>query len=84
MTLTVRLDPELEHKLEAACKRRRVTKSTVVTGLIEEFVAREPEASSYQVAARLGVIGSDTTAAADTAANAKKVVRRVLRAKYRR
>lgn len=84
MTLTVRLEPELERKLEAACKRRRTTKSTVVTGLIQEFIAREPEASSYQVAVRLGVVGSDTTARADTAANAKKLVRRVLRAKHRR
>ena len=84
MTLTVRLEPELEHKLEAACRRRRATKSTVVTGLIEEFVAREPAANSYQVAVRLGVIGSDTTAPTDTAANAKKLLRRVLRAKHRR
>jgi hypothetical protein len=84
MTLTVRLEPELERKLEAACKRRRVTKSTVVTGLIEEFLAREPEANSYQVAARLGVVGSDTTNSPDTAANAKKFLRRVLRAKHRR
>ena len=84
MTLTVRLEPELERKLEAACRRRRATKSTVVTGLIEEFVAREPAANSYQVAVRLGVIGSDTTASADTAADAKKLLRRVLRAKHRR
>ena len=60
MTLTVRLEPELERKLDAACKRRRVTKSMVVTGLIEEFVACDPEASSYQVAARLGVAPGDT------------------------
>ena len=84
MTLTVRLDPALERKLEAACRRRRATKSTVVTGLIQEFVAREPAADSYRVAVRLGVIGSDTSAFADTAANAKKLLRRVLRAKHRR
>jgi len=84
MTLTVRLEPELERKLEAACKRRRTTKSTVVTSLIQEFVAREPELSSYQAAVRLGVIGSDTTASTDTAANAKKLLRRALRAKHRR
>ena len=84
MTLTVRLEPELERKLEAACKRRHATKSIVVTGLIEQFVAREPAADSYQVAVRLGVIGSDTTPSADTAANAKKLLRGVLRAKHRR
>jgi len=58
MTLTVRPKPDLERKLEAVCKRKRATKSTVVAGLIEAFVAREPEASSYEIAARLGVIGS--------------------------
>lgn len=84
MTLTVRLEPELERKLEAVCKRRRVTKSTVITGLIEEFVACEPEASSYEIAARLGVVGSDTTPATNTSTNAKKILRRVLRAKSRR
>lgn len=84
MTLTVRLEPELERKLEAVCKRRRTSKSTVVTGLIQEFVAREPAASSYEVAVRLAVIGGDTTAPTDIAANAKKHLRRVLRAKHRR
>ena len=84
MTLTVRLEAELERKLEAACKRRRTSKSAVVTGLIQEFVMREPDASSYQVAMRLGVVGSDITTPADTAANAKKLLGRVLRAKHRR
>ena len=84
MTLTVRLEPDLERKLDAACKRRRTSKSTVVTGLIQEFVMREPAANSYEVAARLGIVGSDTSTPADTAANAKKLVRRVLRAKHRR
>jgi metal-responsive CopG/Arc/MetJ family transcriptional regulator len=83
MTLTVRLDPELERKLEAVCRRRRSTKSKIVTDLVKELVAREPEASSYQIAAKLGVIGSDNSAAPDVAANAKKMLRRVLRAKYR-
>jgi predicted transcriptional regulator len=59
MTLTVRLEPELERQLEAVCRRRRTTKSAVVAGLIRELVAREPAATSYEVAARLGVIGSD-------------------------
>ena len=84
MTLTVRLDPELERQLYAACERRRTTKSAVVTGLIEEFVAREPEATSYQVAARLGVVGTDRSGPRDKAANAKKYLRRALRAKHRR
>jgi metal-responsive CopG/Arc/MetJ family transcriptional regulator len=84
MTLTVRLDPELERRLEAVCKRRRTTKSAVVTDLVREFVAREPEASAYEIAARLGVIGCDATGPADAAANAKKYARRAIGAKHRR
>lgn len=84
MTLTVRLDPELERRLESVCERRRTTKSAVVTGLVREFVAREPAESSYEVAVRLGVIGCDPTGPTDAAANAKKYVRRAIRAKHRR
>ena len=84
MTLTVRLDPELERRLESACKRRRTTKSAVVTSLVQEFVAREPEASAYEIAARLGIIGCDETGPVDAAANAKKYLRRAIRAKHRR
>lgn len=84
MTLTVRLDPEIERQLEAVCKRRRTTKSAVVTDLVREFIAREPEASSYEIAARLGVIGCDTTKPGPLAANAKAETRRAIRAKHRR
>lgn len=84
MTLTVRLDQDLERRLESACKRRHTTKSAVVTGLVRDFVAREPQASAYEIAARMGVIGCDTTGPTDVAANAKKYVRRAIRAKYRR
>ncbi len=57
MTLTVRLKPDLEKRLAALCEKRRVTKSEVVEGLIREYVAREPEVSSYEVAEKLGVVG---------------------------
>jgi metal-responsive CopG/Arc/MetJ family transcriptional regulator len=84
MTLTVRLDPELERRLESVCERRRTTKSAVVTDLVREFLAREPQESAYEVAARLGVIGCDPTGPADVAANAKKHLQRAIRAKHRR
>ena len=85
MTLTVRLDPELERRLEAVCERRRTTKSAVVTELVREYVAREPEASSYEIAERLGVIGCDVSRPdVAVAANAKALVRQAIRAKHRR
>lgn len=84
MTLTVRLDPEIEDRLDAACKKRRTTKSAVVNGLVREFLAREPQESAYDAAVRLGIIGCDPTGPADVAANAKKYVQRAIRAKHRR
>jgi len=44
---------------------------------------KPPEATSYQVAARLGVIGRDASGPRDKAAKAKKYVRRAVRAKPR-
>ena len=84
MTLTVRLDPAVESRLEAVCKKRRTTKSAVVSSLVREFLAREPQASAYEIAARLGIIGCDPTGPTDAAANAKKYVQRAIRAKHRR
>jgi hypothetical protein len=84
MTLTVRLDPELERQLAAVCKRRRTTKSAIVMELVQEYVAREPSASSYEIAARLGVIGADASGPADRADKAKQYIRRTLRAKRHR
>lgn len=84
MTLTVRLDPELERRLESVCKRRRTTKSAVVTSLVREFVAREPEASAYQVADKLGLIGSVASGPRDLSTKAKKYAVRAIRAKHRR
>ncbi len=83
MTLTVRLDPALERELDAVCRRQRLTKSQVVTGLLRQFVAREPRLSSYEIAARLGVIGSDSTGPRDAGARAKQLVRQALRGKKR-
>ncbi len=88
MALIVRLEPELKRQLEAVCKRRRTTKSAIVTNLIRELVAREaarePRASSYEIAVKLGLIGSVNSPGRDVAANAKARVRRALRSKYRR
>jgi predicted DNA-binding protein len=84
MTLTVRLKPELEEKLNEACRRRRVTKSEVLEALIREYVAREPETSSYAVAAKPGIVGIGRGARRALGRNAKTLVRRILDAKHRR
>lgn len=84
MTLTVRLKPELEARLAELCERRRVTKSEVVEGLIREYVAREPEISSYQVAAKLGIVGVGRGPRRALGRDAKTLVRRIVDAKHRR
>ena len=84
MTLTVRLDPDLEKQFENACRRQRATKSTVVTDLVRAYVTRQHGPSSYEVAMKLGVVGSDATGPRDAAAKAKKYLRRAIGAKHPR
>ena len=84
MTLTVRLNPELEERLSQLCAKRRLTKSEVVEGLIREYVAREPQASSYEVAAKLGVVGIGRGPRRALGRNAKALVRAIVDAKHRR
>jgi hypothetical protein len=58
MTLTVRLDPEIEREFEAACRLGRTTKSAVVTALIRGYVqAKKPAKSPYELAEEMGLVG---------------------------
>lgn len=84
MTLTVRLKPELEARLTQLCERRRVTKSKVVEELISEYVALEPEVSSYETAAKLGIVGLGRGPRRALGRNAKALVRGIVDAKHRR
>jgi hypothetical protein len=81
MTLTVRLDPDLEKRFESACRRQRATKSAVVTDFVRAYVTRQHGPSSYEIAMKLGVVGSDRTGPRDAAAKAKKYLRRAIGAK---
>lgn len=84
MTLTVRLKPDLEARLTRLCERRRVTKSAVVERLIREYVAQEPEASSYEVAVKLGIVGAGRGPRRALGRNAKALARAIIDAKHRR
>lgn len=58
MTLTVRLDPELEREFAAACRIKRTTKSAAVTELIRGYVqAKSPTKSPFELAEEMGLIG---------------------------
>jgi hypothetical protein len=58
MTLTVRLDPELEREFAAACKMKRASKSAVVTELIRGYVqGKAPAKSPFELAEEMGLVG---------------------------
>lgn len=59
MTLTVRLNPDIEREFAAACRLQRTSKSAVVTELIRGYVhAKTPPKSPYALAEEMGLIGS--------------------------
>lgn len=72
--------------LEFVCEDVRLAAAARLEGLTiaATDLAREPEESSYQIARRLGVIGSDTFRRRNPAARAKQEARRAIRARRRR
>lgn len=84
MTLTVRLDPDLEKRFTAAVRRQKRTKSEVVTQLLTRYVeAREPK-SAYELAVEMGIVGSVGDTPPDLATNSRKYLQAALRAKAKR
>lgn len=58
MTLTVRLDPELEREFAALCGLKRATKSAVVSELIRDYVrSQAPRQSAFELAEAMGLVG---------------------------
>lgn len=72
--------------LEFVCADEELIGAARIEGfrIVEADVARQAIAGAYEIAARLGVIGSDRSAAPRTAATAKNRLRRSIRAKLRR
>jgi hypothetical protein len=65
VTLTVRLDPDLEREFAAACRIKGTTKSTVVTELIRSYVqAKAPAMSAFELAESMGLVGCQERAPA--------------------
>ena len=86
MTLTVRLDPHLEQQLASYCRKRRKTKSEVLTSLLREHLAAANETAKtpYQLAKEFGLIGAVTSGRKDASENYKRYLREKLRAKHSR
>lgn len=93
MTLTVRLQPELESALELHCAERGVTKSLVVQEVLAEYLARpekrrepvEPSAAyrAFEAAGFIGAGRSDGRAA-DKARVREVIAQRMAAKKSRR
>ena len=83
MTLTVRLPPHLQQQLESLCKKRRLSKSQVVTQLLSEHLAELSggQRTPYEIARDFGVIGSFASGKGDLAENRKRYLAEKLRAK---
>ena len=65
MTLTVRLDPDLEREFAATCRIKGTTRSAVVTGLIRGYVqAKAPAMSPFELAEAMGLVGCQERAPA--------------------
>lgn len=86
MTLTVRLAPDLQQQFESYCRRRRLTKSQVITRLLHEHLAggAEVQASPYELARELGLVGAFASGEADLAESRKQRLKAKLRAKHSR
>lgn len=86
MTLTVRLDPQLSELLERHCRKRRLTKTQVLTRLLREHLAAGSMAGKtpYLLARELGLIGAFSSGRHDLAQNRKRYLKRKLRAKHSR
>jgi len=83
MTLTVRLAPHLAQQLASYCKKRRLSKSRVVTELLAEHLSASAGSSRtpYQLARERGLVGGFASGKGDLAANRKRYLAEKLRAK---
>jgi len=72
MTLTVKLDKDVQRQLDLHCRMKRVTKSQVVSKLIANYLlaqARGP--SPYELAEKLKLVGAQRGAPASGAEHSR-------------
>ena len=85
MTLTVRLDPQLEEQLNRYCKKRSQTKTQVLTQLLREHLAGAGTAvTPYRLAREFRLLGAFASGESDLAENRKHHLKAKLRAKHSR
>ena len=85
MTLTVRLDPNLEDRFTQLVREQRRTKSEVVAELLRLYVEARAPKTAYELALDVGVFDLPAMAAPrDLARNHKKYLAAARTAKHRR
>ena len=86
MTLTVRLDPQLQEQLESYCRKCRLSKTQLITGLLHEHLSLVTgnRKTPYQLARKLGLVGAMASGKGDLAENRKRYLKEKIRAKYTR
>jgi hypothetical protein len=86
MALTVRLDPQLEELLDSYCRKRRRTRTEVLTGLLRDPLATASDGGNkpYQLAREFGLIGAFASGRRDASENRKRYLKEKLRAKHSR
>ena len=83
MTLTVRLDPDLESRFADACERNRVSKSKAVKRLIEGYLEQSSkEVTPFDLARDL--IDGDDDRMRTASVRYKSQIRATVRAKHSR
>lgn len=85
MTLTVRLEPQLEDQLEDYCRTEGTTKSAVVTEALRQYLLQlQQTRTPYELGADL--FGADTTDmdGLPVSVNYKQLLKEKLRAKHSR
>jgi len=84
MTLTVKLPEALERDLDVHCKLKKLTKSEVVTRLLEQYLALQaPKQTPYELAIKHGIIGCVSGGGRTTGRDHSRLIMAKLRAKQR-
>lgn len=82
MTLTVKLSPEIERDLTLHCQTEGLTKSEVVTRLIQQYLLlRKPAKTAYDLAQAHGLIGCYRSDQTELGRNHSRHIKEKLRAK---
>ena len=86
MTLSVRLTPHLRAQLESYCRKHRLTKTQLVSELLEERLSAGAAQGKtpFQLARELGLVGGFASGKGDLAQNRKRYLAEKLRAKHPR